>query len=180
MERKTVVNTLFLLVLAAIALYFCFLIIRLFLGPIFLAVMLAIVFHPVHIRIQARIRKPNAAAVLSTVLVILVFVVPAVGLGVVVSRETRTLYQLLNERSAEQGGWNPYVMHATERVVGWAGHYVDLSQLDLRGTVLRWLAHISRYLLSWGTPSWAISLLSSRPLWFPFLHRSFCSGKEAR
>jgi len=145
------VNALFLLVLTAIALYLSFLIIRPFLSAIFLAVMLAIVFHPVHIRIQARLRSPNTAALLSTVLVILVFAVPVVGLGVVISRETRALYQVLNERSTEQGGWNPYVMHAIERVVGWAGRYVDLAQLDLRGELLHWLEQISRYLLSLGT-----------------------------
>src|SRR5215467_4544578 len=151
MERKQVVNALFLLVLTAIALYFCFLIIRSFLSPIFLAVMLAIVFHPVHIRIQARLRSPNTAALLSTVLVILAFVVPVVALGVIISRETGTLYRVLSERSTEQGGWNPYVMKAMERLVSWAGRYIDLSQIDLRGTVLRWLEQISRYLLSWGT-----------------------------
>ena len=150
MEKKHVASALFLLFLAAIALYFCFLIIRPFLSPIFLAVMLAIVFNPVHIRIKARIRKPNAAALLSTVLVILAFVVPAVGLGVVISRETTALYQLLSERSTEQGGWNPYVIHALERAVDWAGRYIDLSNLDLRSTVLRWLQQVSRYLFSWG------------------------------
>ncbi len=150
MERKQVATAFFLLVLAAIALYFCFLIIRPFLSPIFLAVMLAIVFYPIHTRIQARIRKPNAAALLSTVLVILAFVAPVVGLGIVISRETSALYQLLSERSTEQGGWNPYVMHAMERLLSWAGHYVDLSHLDLRGTALRWLQQISRYLFSWG------------------------------
>ena len=150
MERKQVATALFLLVLAAIALYFCFLIIRPFLSPIFLAVMLAILFYPIHTCIQARIRKPNAAALLSTVLVILAFVAPVVGLGIVISRETSALYQLLSERSTEQGGWNPYVMHAMERLLSWAGHYVDLSHLDLRGTALRWLQQVSRYLFSWG------------------------------
>ena len=150
MERKQEATVLFLLVLAAIALYFCFLIIRPFLSPIFLAVVLAIVFYPVHTRIQARIRKPSAAAVLSTVLVILAFVAPVIGLGIVISRETSALYKLLDERSTEQGGWNPYVMHAIERVVQWAGQYVDLSNLDLRGTALRWLQQVSRYLFSWG------------------------------
>jgi predicted PurR-regulated permease PerM len=149
MERKQVATALFLLVLAAIALYFCFLIIRPFLSPVFLAVMLAIVFHPAHIRIQARILKPNAAALFSTVLVILAFVAPVVGLGIVI-RETSALYQLLSERSMEQGGWNPYVMHAMERLLSWAGHYVDVSHLDLRGTALHWLQQISRYLFSWG------------------------------
>lgn len=150
MERKQVATALFLLVLAVIALYFCFLIIRPFLRPISVAVMLAIVFHPAHMRIQARIRKPNAAALLSTVLVILAFVAPVVGLGIVISRETSALYQLLGERSNEQGGWNPYVMHGMERVVQWAGKYVDLSHFDLRASTLRWLGQVSRYLFLWG------------------------------
>jgi predicted PurR-regulated permease PerM len=150
MERKQVTTALFLLVLAVIALYFCFLIIRPFFSPIFLAVMLAIVFHPIHVRIQERLRKPNLAALLSTILVVLAFVVPVVGLAIIISRETSTLYQLLSERSTEQGGWNPYVMHAMERLLHWAGHYVDLSHLDLRGTALRWLQQVSQYLFSWG------------------------------
>ncbi|HEX4919989.1 MAG TPA: AI-2E family transporter, partial [Candidatus Bathyarchaeia archaeon] len=138
------------LALAATALYFCYLIARPFLSPIFFAVMIAIVFHPVHTRIQVRIRRRNTAALISTILVLLLLVVPAVGLGVVASQEITGLYQLLNERSAEQGGWNPYVMHAMERLLGWAGRHIDLSTLDLRGALLRWLEQISRSLLSWG------------------------------
>jgi predicted PurR-regulated permease PerM len=149
MERGQL-TTAFLLVLAAIALYFCYLIARPFLNPVFLAVMIAIVFQPVHLRIQARVRSRNRAALISIVLVLLLVVVPAVGLGVVVSQEIRGLYMLLNERSAEQGGWNPYVMHAMERLLNWAGKYIDLSSLDLRGALLRWLEQISRTLLSWG------------------------------
>ena len=48
-EKKPPASTLFLLALAALALYFCYLIARPFLNPIFLAVMIAIVFHPVHV-----------------------------------------------------------------------------------------------------------------------------------
>jgi predicted PurR-regulated permease PerM len=55
MERKQATTAVFLLLLAAIAVYFCYLIARPFLSPIFLAFMLAIVFHPVHIRIQTRL-----------------------------------------------------------------------------------------------------------------------------
>ncbi|MBS1842567.1 MAG: AI-2E family transporter [Acidobacteria bacterium] len=150
MERKQAATALFLSVLATIALYFCFLIIRPFLSPIFLAVMLAIVFHPANVRIQDRLRKPNRAALLSTILVIFAFVVPMVGLGVIVSRETSALYQFLNERSTEHGGWNPYVTHAMEHLLHGAGQYVDVSRFDLRGTVLRWLQQVSQYLFSWG------------------------------
>lgn len=150
MERKQATTTFFLLALAAIAFYFCYFIARPFLGPVFFAVMIAIVFHPVHVRIQAHVPGRNTAALISTVLVLLVLIVPAIGLGIVVSQEITGLYRLLNERSAEQGGWNPYAVHVIERFVGWAGRYVNLSNLDLRGAVLRSLEQISRTLLSWG------------------------------
>ncbi len=126
MERKQATTAVFLLLLAAIALYFCYLITKPFWGPIFLAFLLAIVFHPVHTRIQARLRNRNGAALLSTVLVLVAFLVPVVVLGIVVSRETSTLYQLLKHKSDAQ------------------------AQLDLRGSMLRWLTQVSQYLLSWG------------------------------
>jgi predicted PurR-regulated permease PerM len=150
MERKHAATVVFLVLLVAIALYFCYVITRPFLSPIFLAVMLAIVFHKVHIHIQARLRSRNTAALISTILVVLVFLVPAVVLGVIINRETSGLYYLLNERSTAQGGWNPYLTHTMERLLNWAGRHIDLSHLDLRGTILRWLEQISRYLFSWG------------------------------
>ena len=149
-ERRPAASSLFLLALAAVALYFCYLIARPFLTPIFLAVMIAIVLHPIHVRLQERIRGRNGAALFSTVLVLIVLVVPTIGLGVVVSREVRSLYQILDERSAQQGGWNPYAMHIVDRLLAWVGQYVDLKSLDLRGALLRWLEQISRFLLSWG------------------------------
>jgi predicted PurR-regulated permease PerM len=118
MERRQAATTFFLLALAATALYFCYVIARPFLSPIFLAAMVAIVVHPVHMRIRARVRGRNTAALISAILVLLVLVVPVVGLGVVVTKEIKGLYQLLNERSAKQSGWNPYVMHAIERLLG--------------------------------------------------------------
>ena len=159
MERKQATTTFFLLALSAIALYFCYVIARPFLSPVFSAVMMAIVFHPVHARIQAHIHGRNTAALISTILVLLALIVPAVGLLVVVSQEVRGLYQLLNERSAAQGGWSPWVMHLMEHLASWAGRYIDLSTLDLRGALLRWLEQISRSLLSWG--AWAASNIIS-------------------
>jgi len=159
MERKQATTTYFLLALSAIALYFCYVIAKPFLSPVFLAVMIAIVFHPVHARIQGRICSRNTAALTSTVLVLLALTVPAVGLGAVVSQEIRGLYQFLGERSAAQGGWNPWVMHAMDRLASWAGRYVDLSSFDLRGALLRWLEQISRSLFSWG--AWAASNIVS-------------------
>jgi predicted PurR-regulated permease PerM len=143
-------STLFLLALAALAVYYCYLITSPFRAPIFLAVMIAIVFHPVHARVQKHIKRKNAAALISTILVVVVVIIPATGLGVVVLKEIRGLYALLSEKSAEQGGWNPYVTHFVDRFLGWAGQYVDVSTLDVRGALLRRLDQISQFLISWG------------------------------
>jgi predicted PurR-regulated permease PerM len=182
MERKQAATAIFLVVLVTIALYFCFLIIRPFFSPIFLALMLAIVFHPVHIRIQARLRNRSTGALFSTILVLFAFLVPVIGLGIIVSRETSNLYRLLNERSTEQGGWNPYVMHGLQRVLSWVGRYIDLSNFDLRGSVLRWLEQISRYLFSWGAQIFSnfIAFVADAVIAFFTLFFFFREGSEAK
>jgi len=89
--KRPSASTVFLLALAAVALYFCYLIASPFRAPIFSAVMIAIVFHPVHGRIQRHVQRKNAAALISTILVIVVVIIPATGLGVVVLKEIRGL-----------------------------------------------------------------------------------------
>jgi predicted PurR-regulated permease PerM len=145
------IGTAFLLVLAAVALYFCYLIAKPFLASVFLALMIAIVFHPIHLRIERRIQRRNLAGLTSTILVLVTVFVPTFILGVLATREAHVLYMQLSERSAEQGGWNPYTMHFVDHLSGWAGHYVDLSKLDIRGALVRSLEQISHSLFSWGT-----------------------------
>ena len=145
------VGMVFLLVLAAVALYFCYVIARPFVAPVFLALMIAIIFHPIHVRIESRIRRRNLAGLTSTILVLVTVFVPTFIVGVLATREAHTLYIQLSQRSAEQGGWNPYAMHFVDRLSGWAGHYVDLSKLDIRGALVRSLEQISHSLFSWGT-----------------------------
>lgn len=82
---------------------------------------------------------------------LLALVVPSISLGVVISREIGQLYQLLSQRSAAEGGWNPYAMHAVEGLVAWAGKWVDFETIDIRGNLLRWLEQASRVLFSWST-----------------------------
>ena len=149
-ERLSI-GTVFLLVLAAIALYFCYVIARPFLAPVFLALMIAIVFHPIHVRIETRIQRRNLAGLTSTILVLVTVFVPTFILGVLATREAHALYIQLSQRSAEQGGWNPYAMHFVDRLSGWAGNYIDLSKLDIRGALVRSLEQISHSLVSWGT-----------------------------
>ena len=110
--RRLSVGMVFLLVLAAVALYFCYFIARPFLAPVFLALMIAIVFHPIHVRIESRIQRRNLAGLISTILVLVTVFVPTFILGVLATREAHALYIQLSQRRAEQGGWNPYAMHS--------------------------------------------------------------------
>jgi len=181
-EGKPLASTLFLWALAAVALYFCYLIARPLLNPIFLAVVIAIVFHPLYAWLGQRIHHRNLAALISTILVLVGVVVPTVVLGIRVSKEVHGLYQLLNEKSAEQGGWNPYMMHFVDHVTGWAGQHVDLSTLDLRGAAFRSLEQISRSLVSWGARmvSNIISLFAEAAIAFFTLFFLFRDGESIR
>src|SRR5262249_40501989 len=113
-----------------------------------MAIVIAIVSHPAHARVQKRIRNRNLAALISTVLVLLALFVPTIWLGIVAKRDITALFQSLNESKNEQGGWNPFVMGVMERVLNWAGRYIDLSSFDLRSSLVQWLKEISQPLLS--------------------------------
>ncbi|MBZ5698494.1 MAG: AI-2E family transporter [Acidobacteriia bacterium] len=139
-----------LLVLAAIALYLCYLIAKPFLVPLVIAVMLAIVFHPLHLKIRTFLRNPNAAATISTTLVLLVVAIPLVVLGISVSRELSAVVQSLRERSGTQGGLSPYLAYLGENLLKRLGNYANLSQFDPEAALLRGAEQVSRYLLSAG------------------------------
>ena len=143
-------NTWFLLTLAAVSLYLCYLVAKPFLNAIFAAIVLAIVFYPLHARVVSFIRRSNASATISTLVVMLVVAVPAVFLGVAVTRELGQLYQTLGEKSAAQGGLTPYVMHLLEAPLRVLGKSIDFSRLDLRSTLLGWVDQVSRYLVAVG------------------------------
>lgn len=140
-------NTWFLFALAALALYLSYRVAQPFLNAIFAAVVLAVVFYPVHARIHLYVRRANLAAAISTIVMIFIVALPAVVLGLVVTKELGDLYRLLSEKSAAEGGMSVYFMHLLEAPVRMLGRYVDLSQLDLRSTLLGWVEAATKYLV---------------------------------
>ena len=143
-------TTLFLVAVAGGTLYLCYRIAEPFLDPIFAAIVLAIVFYPLHNRIESSIRRPNLAATLSTLLVMFVVSIPALFLTVAATKELGELYHTLSAKSAAQGGLSLYLMHLMEPPTRLVGRYVDLSRLDIRSTLLGWVNQTSRYLLAVG------------------------------
>ena len=78
-----------LAVLAAtgIGLYLCWLMLKPFIGVLEWAIVLVIVFHPVHRRLKSRIRYRGLSALLSCLLVILIVVLPLAFLTITVAQE---------------------------------------------------------------------------------------------
>lgn len=181
MTKRRIANT-FLLSLTAIALYLCYVIAKPFIMPIILAFVLAIAFHPVHAFLNKYIRNHNFAAFVSTLLVILIIILPAISIGIAVTRELADLYQSLGERSAEEGGWTPYLLHTLERPIGWLGRYVDLSTFDLRQTLLNRIQEASAYLVSFaaGAVGNLTSLVVNSVIAFFTLFFLFREGRHLR
>jgi len=147
---RRVASVICLLGLAVIVLYLCYLIGKPFLGPVTIAVMLSVVFHPLHTRIESLIHRPNLTSVVSTLLVFFIATVPVLVLGIAVSGELRTVVQSLRE-SAPEAGPDPYLTHWREVLLQRVGNYMNLSEFDLHATLLRWAEQASRYVLSIGT-----------------------------
>lgn len=142
------VTIIFLLALTAVALFLCYRLFRPFLSPLFSASVLAIVFFPVHRRIQTVVHRPGLAAFVSTVLVTLVIIVPAVVLLAAVTKEVSGLVGMIDQKTSEFGGYGSYLNQLAARVTNWAGQYVDLSQINLRDALRNRLAELSRFLLT--------------------------------
>lgn len=149
MVRKRV-TVIFLLSLTAVALYFCYLLFQPFLKPLLYAVVIAVIFSPLHAKIHRVIRSPSLAALASTVIVILLIVLPAIATIIAIKEEAAGLYTLIDEKSSQSGGLSPYLSHLLERPMQWIGRFVDLSQFDLRTSLLGRLRELSSFFVAEG------------------------------
>ena len=147
-NRRRRATIIFLVALSAVTLWFCYLIAKPFLNPVFFAVVLAIVFYPLHVRLYRIIGNANGAATLSTLGVLLIIVVPAFLLGIALRRELTGIYQSLNASNVVNGGLIHNLLQYLEKARTWLGQYVDLSQVDLRAELIERLQQFSSFLLS--------------------------------
>jgi predicted PurR-regulated permease PerM len=118
-----------LLIVLGLALYVCWLMLQPFFNVLLWAVVLTVVFYPMHRRIRYRTGRPTLAAVISTVLVVLFIVLPVTFITIAVVRE------LTGAAASLQGG----VQRLTDQNVpgiGWilekARNYVDIDRDSAR------------------------------------------------
>ena len=119
-----------LIVLLTIAAALCLVVVWPFAGTIVGAAVLAVVYYPLHARIQKRMPRPGLAALLSTVLVLIAFLVPLALLVTTVLQELRTAYQTLAPDAAGQGAGR--IWAALDRPLAAVGMWLGMESNDLR------------------------------------------------
>jgi predicted PurR-regulated permease PerM len=139
-KRKIYIRWLALLALAVAALYVCWLMLLPFVNVLAWASVLAVLFYPVHQRLVALTNRPSLSALLSTMIVIAVIVVPLTLLTLVVAKEVGEVAKNAQEffRSLLDPS-SPVI----GRVMGWLGLRIDASHLDLQAYLLERLESIS-------------------------------------
>lgn len=145
---KKRITIIFLLTLTVFALALCFFIFRPFIRPILTAVVIAIIFFPVHAKMLRLVRSPSLAAIFSTVIVMLIVVIPAALIGMAITREATQLYQFLSQKSSESGGLTPFLMDLIEKPMQWIGRYVDVSGFNPRTALVNSLKDTGGFLLA--------------------------------
>jgi predicted PurR-regulated permease PerM len=147
-KRTTII---FLSVLLAVVLALAFVITQSFLRPIAFAIILAVVFYPLHERLL-RWNKGRAvsSALLSTLLLILLFAVPSFIIAVLAANEALSAAHYLGRRSAAEGGFASLVTTLADRPLHYVGHWIDLSKYDFNAMISANAQKVSVWLVGFG------------------------------
>jgi predicted PurR-regulated permease PerM len=119
-----------LAVLLAVFVGLCLVMVWPFAATIIGAAVLAVVYYPVHVRIQKRVTSPGLAALLSTLLVLIAFLVPLTLLVTTVTQELRAAYQALAPGAVEQGAGR--IWAALDRPLAAVGAWLGMESDELR------------------------------------------------
>ena len=147
---KRRVTIIFLSAMTAVALYFSYLLFEPFLKPLLSAMVIAVVFFPINVEIQQKLRRPSLAALASTLIVVLLVIVPAVAIVLAIKSELAHLYQLIEQKTSESGGFSPYLTQLLERPMQLISRYVDVSQFDWRASLLGRVRELSAIFVAEG------------------------------
>jgi predicted PurR-regulated permease PerM len=147
-KRTTII---FLLVLLLIAATLAFAITYSFLRAVAFAIILAVVFYPLHQHIL-RWTKQRAgwASLLSTLTLLILFGIPVVIILLMAANEAFTAAHYLSRRSAEPGGLTGLAMSLAAQPMHFIGRWIDLTKFDLNTIIRSNMQKVSVWTLSFG------------------------------
>jgi predicted PurR-regulated permease PerM len=108
----------------------CLLIVWPFAATIIGAGVLAVVYYPIHARFRRRFTRPGLAALLTTLFLLIAFLVPFALLVTTVLQELRAAYQALAPGTVEQGVSR--IWSALDRPLAAAGRWLGMEPSNLR------------------------------------------------
>jgi predicted PurR-regulated permease PerM len=118
-----------LLIVLGFALYICWLMLQPFFNVLLWAMVLTVSFYPMHLRIRQQSKSPSLAAATSTLLVVLLIVMPVTFITIAVVRE-------LSGAAANLQGGVQRLTDPNVPIIGWglekARNYVDIDQASAR------------------------------------------------
>jgi predicted PurR-regulated permease PerM len=122
-----------------------------FLKPAAYAAILSVGLFPLHIRIHRWVRRKGIAALLSTLAVLLLLVLPAGFLATAVSSDMVSAGRYLAEKSHQAGGIQQLASLTLARPTDWLQHHVDLDKFGIRDWLESLPGRASGALLAVGT-----------------------------
>ena len=140
----------------AIALYLCWLMIKPFLGVVAWAIVLVIVFYPVHTRLASRIKRPGLRALLSCFLVVLIIVLPLIVLTTLIAQE---LAQVIPNLPAQMSHLLNSPTSPLGRLSGWLQTRFGIDTVSSKGFVVEHLKQSSDWLLG-SSLNWMRNIVS--------------------
>ena len=128
-ERRIQPRWIALLAATAAGLYLCWLMLLPFINVLAWAVVLVVVFYPVHRRLVARTNRPATSAIISCLLVILVILLPLSLITLALVREVSGAAQGLQHQFNAILDPGSAIGRTAARIVGWLGNFIDVEQL---------------------------------------------------
>lgn len=138
----------FLLLALALNVVIACVVFRFFWRPMLFAAVMGIGFYPLHEKIKNFIRRQNASALISTLSVLLIFVVLGTFLASVASGEIMHAAQYLNERAGQGMTMLGDLFHFTDPIIASLEKYVDPEKIVLRGAIASFPAKVSQLLFA--------------------------------
>lgn len=133
------------LVATGLALYVCWLMLLPFLAVLEWAIVLVIVFYPVHRRLAKKLRRPGLTALCSSLLVIVVVLVPLGFLIATLARElTGAAQNLPHEMSPFLEGQSP----VSAKLLSWLEQHFNLGRAEMETFVIAKMRDVAGSLLS--------------------------------
>jgi len=115
------------------------------------AAVIGIGFYPLHERIKKLVPRQNVSALISTLIVLLIFAIAAIFLTSAASGEIFHAAQYMGGRTGQGVDMFTHLFHSTDRIINWLDKYVDLEKSGLRSAIDSFPAKMSQLLLSTAT-----------------------------